>query len=86
MYLYSFLLDYSYRNASMGFRLAAFTDGIQPNKIPTIIENNTATAAAAGLMATGTSASLAMILDKPIPATTPSRPPTLVKTAASVRN
>ena len=30
----------------MGFRLAAFTDGIQPNKIPTIIENNTATAAA----------------------------------------
>ena len=34
-------LSYSWRSASMGFKLAAFTEGSSPKMMPMIMENST---------------------------------------------
>ena len=77
---------YSLLSASIGFRFAAFTDGSKPKIIPMSMENTTEPTMAGTLMAVGDPATLETTLESPIPRTTPIMPPTLVRTAASVRN
>ena len=54
--------------------------------IPISIENTTEPIIAGTLMAVGEPATLDTTFESPIPRTTPIIPPTLVSTAASVRN
>ena len=81
-----YLISYSYRNASIGFMLAAFTDGISPKITPISVENRTATTIAVPLIATGTAETPEIIYASAIPTATPMIPPSRVSTAASVRN
>lgn len=60
--------------------------GISPKTIPTTIEKATDTIIAGVDIDTGTSAIFAMTFDKPMPISTPSTPPIVVSTEASVRN
>lgn len=62
---------YSLLSASIGFRLAAFTDGSNPKIIPISMENTTEPIIAGTLMAVGDPATLDTIFDNPIPRKTP---------------
>ena len=64
----------------------AFTDGIRPKTIPTIIENITETTMDSELIDTGTEAIFEISCARPMPIPTPIMPPILVSTDASVRN
>ena len=77
---------YSWRSVSIGFRFAALYDGSIPNMIPLAMEKRPASIAAAGLIAVGEPFSIEMILESITPTSTPTRPPRLVRTTASVRN
>ena len=77
---------YSLRSASIGFRVAALTDGSRPKTMPISMENPTLAAAAGILMIAGVPLVLAINWDKIIPAITPMIPPQLVSTADSVKN
>ena len=77
---------YSLLSASIGFRLAAFTEGSNPKITPIIVENSTEPIIAGTLIAVGAPETLDTTLDKIIPKTTPMIPPMLVSMEASVRN
>ena len=77
---------YSCFSASIGFSLEAFTAGIRPKTIPMTMENATAIMQAGALNTTGVPITLESICASAIPHNTPSTPPILVRTAASVRN
>ena len=77
---------YSRRRASMGFRREALTAGTRPNTMPMTMEKATATMQAGALMATAVPMTWLSISARPMPHRTPSKPPRLVSTAASVRN
>ena len=81
-----FICIYSLRSASIGFRLAAFTDGRSPKIRPISMENTTEPIMAGMLMAVGAPDTCATTFDRMIPSTTPMIPPILVSTEASVRN
>ena len=85
IFLFLFIL-YSLLSASIGFRLAAFTDGSKPNTTPITVENSTAITIDGTLIAVGDPVTFPTTFDKPIPVTTPIIPPMLVSTEASVRN
>ena len=54
--------------------------------IPIAMEKSTASIAAAGLIAVGVPFSIEITLESITPTSTPTRPPRLVRTTASVRN
>ena len=83
---FNFSFFYSLRSASIGFRFAAFTDGSSPNTIPITMENTTEKMIAGMLIATGVCDTLEITCAMMMPPSTPSSPPMLVSTAASVRN
>ena len=77
---------YSYRSASIGFRLDALMDGTNPKMIPINIEKITEIRIAGVLIATGTPARTEITRESPIPRMTPMAPPIMESMAASVRN
>ena len=70
----------------MGFSFDAFMAGTRPNTTPMTMEKATAMMHAGTLMATGVPMMWDIISARPMPVATPSMPPMLVSTAASVRN
>ena len=79
-------LYYSLRRASIGFKLAAFTDGRSPKIRPISMENTTEPIIAGILIAVGAPDTWATTFDSIIPITTPLIHPILVSTEASVKN